>query len=180
MPRSKELQARREATRRYDERPDEWKAHLDRELAALREQGATTDQILDELGGDLVRAGNFEWLPPATRFICERLDGCTAEDFDERVRDAIDALLATDIPLDPMARRMVSAECRTRGLPDEDAALKELVRQLALESLTKCYTDRGDAAPKKRAANELGLNLGTLKKRRQRSRRGTKNATCPP
>jgi hypothetical protein len=162
MPRSKALQARKQAAREQDENR--------RHIEALLEAGYTAE----ELGLHPVR------LPPALAFIRERLNEIKDGGTDEMLAhsyDAFEALLISDVPLDPISRRWIRDvlhglrfPAETTGLPDE--------KRVAM--LQKHFEERGERAPKKRALKELGLKADTLKKRRQRSPTRDKKALPVP
>jgi len=150
MPRSKSLQARRQAAREHDEQR--------RKIEAAIKAGdpGIDNTIL------------FKVEHPSLEFIYERLDSVAPEgDIHRRLALALLELAHTGRPLDPV-RHFIAAALRRLLFPTEAQEAREKAELLAIELATNYFADRGEPAPKKRALKALGLKADTIKKRRQR------------
>ena len=105
----------RDEARRRVEQEQEWREHIEAQIAELEKQpGGVSDAQLEELGLTV------QPIPPATKFFMERLKGVSPDDpeFDSKWKQAIVDLVESDVPLDRHTRSKIAAELRRLYFPD--------------------------------------------------------------
>jgi hypothetical protein len=158
---------REEAQRQYrlHQKHRQW---MEAEIARREELGQSTEQIAAEL--DL-------WIPPedpAVEFLRKRLNEIRADDplFDRKWQQAVVDLVASDVPLDPVSRRLIAGELQRFYFPKEsDNQRKQRIELLYARRLQDhLQTVAGMSATDAEAevAESLGISVDALRRRRTR------------
>jgi hypothetical protein len=172
--------ARDEARRRWQLQEEEREGR-EAEIARLGKSGQlgtmTNEEIEDHLG---------VWIapppPPAMRFIMDRLKGRPpgSTGFDDKDKQMIVDLVASDVPLDRRTRSLVAGELRRLYFPNKgrEGLAKQRLEAAMIEDMTHLLQSRGmtKTEAQREIVKSIGRSIGVknveaLQKRLQRARK---------
>ena len=150
------------------------RAWREAQIAELEKQGEVSNAQLGELG--LVASR----MSPAMKFIADRLQELSFDDplFDSKWQQVIVDLITSDVPLDPLIRRLIADELHRLYFPDakRDSLARRRIKVATRKDWQALLINRGLMAKEADAeiAKELGITMDALHKELQLRIRRTK------
>jgi hypothetical protein len=160
----------REEWQRQHRLEQEQRRWIEAEIARRKKLGQSAEQINDEL--DL-------WMSQedsAAEFLRKRFSGVRPDDplFDRKWKQAVVDLVVSDMPLDPLTRRLIAGELQRLYFPKESDKKSKQQNQLWAARLFQNHLQNaaGMSATEAEAevAKILGISVDALRQRRQRQR----------